>query len=65
MLVHLKGLTSLQGLGLMDTQNTDAGLEHLKGLTNLQDLDVSGTQAINAGVAEPQNTLPRWTTIVK
>ena len=49
----------------MDIQITDAGLEHLKGLANLQDLDVSGTQAINAGVAEPQTTLPRWTTIVK
>ena len=47
-LVHLKGLTSLQRLGLGDTQVSDAGLVHLKGLTSLQRLNLARTQVSDA-----------------
>jgi len=49
-LVHLKGLTKLQQLDLLDTQVTDAGLVHLKGLTKLKLLGLSRTQVSDAGL---------------
>ena len=49
-LVHLKGLTKLEGLRLGFTQVTDAGLAHLKGLTNLTDLNLYRTQITDAGL---------------
>ena len=51
-LVHLKGLTSLQYLGISDnTKITDAGLVHLKGLTELQSLNLGLTKVTDAGLA--------------
>ncbi|MEX0714765.1 MAG: leucine-rich repeat domain-containing protein [Pirellulales bacterium] len=47
---HLSALTSLQVLGLRDTQVTDAGLAHLAGLTSLQRLSL-GTKVTDAGLA--------------
>jgi hypothetical protein len=49
-LMHLKGLTSLQSLGLNGTKVTDVGLEHLKGLTSLQLLNLGDTQVTDAGL---------------
>ena len=59
-LVHLKGLTNLEGLFLSFCEKiTDAGLAHLKGMTNLQDLDLSFCRNITySGVAELQKALP-------
>ncbi|MEO2089674.1 MAG: leucine-rich repeat domain-containing protein, partial [Gemmataceae bacterium] len=48
-LKHLKGLTSLESLNLVDTQITGAGLEHLKGLTSLESLNLFSTQVTDAG----------------
>jgi len=56
--MHLKGLTNLWMLVLIQTQVTDAGLEHLKGMTKLQMLDVRRTQVTDAGVAEVEKALP-------
>ena len=49
-LVHLKGLTKLQTLSLINTKVTDAGLVHLKGMTNLQRLDLTDTKVTDAGL---------------
>jgi len=49
-LVHLKGLTKLEGLGLDYSEVTDAGLEHLKGLTNLRTLSLEDTSITGAGL---------------
>jgi len=49
-LIHLKGLTKLQTLGLDGRTITDAGLVHLKGLTNLQTLHLRATQITDAGL---------------
>ena len=49
-LVHLRGLPSLELLGLMGTQVTDGGLVHLKGLTNLETLDLGVTRVTDAGL---------------
>jgi hypothetical protein len=49
-LVHLKGLTQLQGLDLNFTKVTDAGLVHLKGLTKLQVLYLWRTEVTDAGL---------------
>ena len=57
-LVHLEGLTKLQGLYLFRTQITDAALVHLKGLTKLQGLLFEHTQITDSGVAELKKTLP-------
>ncbi|HVX12104.1 MAG TPA: hypothetical protein VHC22_13065 [Pirellulales bacterium] len=52
---HLLALTSLQTLGLGDTQNTDAGLNHLRGLLpGLQQLYLGGSQVTDAGLAHLQ-----------
>ena len=64
-MVHLKGLTSLETLGLQGTPITDAGVVSLKEMINLQVLLLSGTQVTKAGVAELQKTLPRWVTITQ
>ena len=57
--VHLRALTNLQSLDLMETQITDAGLVHLKNLTNLKDLSLAGCKNItDSGVAELQKALP-------
>ena len=56
--MHLKGLTKLQTLYLMDTQVTDAGLVHLKGLTHLQMLLLEDTQVTEGGVQEQRQALP-------
>ena len=50
--MHLKGLTSLFGISLMNTQVSDAGLVHLKGLTDLRYLDLSGTEVTDAGLVQ-------------
>jgi hypothetical protein len=57
-LVHLRGLTSLQTLGLGNTQNTDAGLAHLQGRTGLQNLSLGGSQVTDAGLAQLRKALP-------
>ena len=57
-LVHLKGLTNLQTLGLGFTKITGTGLVHLKGLTKLEMLSLYGTKVTDAGVAELQKALP-------
>ena len=59
-MVHLKGLTNLEGLGLRGCEKiADAGLIHLKGLTELQTLDLIGCEKItDSGVAELQKALP-------
>ena len=58
-LVHLKGLTNLEQLDLVDTQVTDAGLVHLKGLTKLRTLFLDSTQVTDAGIADLQKALPK------
>ena len=57
-LVHLKGLTKLEGLRLGFAQVTDAGLTHLKGLTNLVVINLEDTKVTDEGVAELQKALP-------
>ena len=49
-LVHLKGLTKLQTLGLGRNQITGPGLVHLKGLANLRELLLEDTQITDAGM---------------
>ena len=49
-LVHLKGLSKLEELGLWNTKVTDAALVHLKGLTKLQRLDLNDTKISDAGL---------------
>lgn len=48
-LAHLKGLTSLEWLGVHGGRVTDAGLVHLKGLTKLERLGLDGSQMTDAG----------------
>lgn len=50
---HVRGLTSLQTLGLGNTQDTDAGLARLR-LTGLQQLFLGGSQVTDAGLAQLQ-----------
>ena len=57
-LEHLKGLTNLKVLWLINTKVTDAGLEHLSGLTNLENLYVIGTKVSDEGVKKLQKALP-------
>jgi Leucine-rich repeat (LRR) protein len=61
-LVHLKGMTWLKRLSLMNTSLaaniTDAGLVHLKALNNLTHLHLEGTKITAAGMAELQKALP-------
>jgi hypothetical protein len=47
-LIHLKGLSNLSHLYLLDTHVTDAGLIHLKGLSNLRHIYLSGTRVTGA-----------------
>jgi internalin A len=50
-LEHLKEMTSLTSLDLVNTRVTEAGLEHLKGLTNLQELCLpDSTRVTDAGL---------------
>lgn len=49
-LQHLKALTKLQTLHLMDLDISDAGLAHLKGLTNLRILTLYKIQVTDAGL---------------
>ena len=56
-LAHLKGLTKLKVLQIIDTQITDAGLSHLKGMTKLQELWLP-SRITDAGVAELKKALP-------
>jgi Leucine-rich repeat (LRR) protein len=58
-LVHVKGLTQLESLNLLDSQVSDAGLVHLKGLRNLKILLLNGTKVTDAGLREIQQALPR------
>jgi tetratricopeptide (TPR) repeat protein len=53
-LEHLKGLTQLQTLNLMQTQVTDAGLERLQGLSHLQTLDLSAAKVTDIGLEHLQ-----------
>ena len=57
-LVHLKGLTQLELLGLNYTRVTDAGLVHLKGLTKLNYLILNDTMVTDEGVGELKEALP-------
>ena len=57
-LVHLKGLSSLQWLGLENTQITGAGLVHPEALSNLSTLNLDDTQITDAGVAKLKEALP-------
>ena len=61
--MHLKGLTNLRILILLNPQITDAGLVHLKGLTNLRELYLSSVEGVDsqitdAGIADLQKALP-------
>ena len=47
---HIKCLTNLTWLSLVNTDVTDAGLAHLKGLTKLQTLGLDLTQVTDAGL---------------
>ena len=49
-LERLKGLASLDMLGLNHTEVTDAGLMHLKGLSNLKMLGLNCTEVTDAGL---------------
>ena len=60
-LVHLKRLSNLSVLTLIDTQVTDAGLAHLKELSNLSELDLVRSQATFGGVRELRRVLPKLT----
>jgi len=51
-LAHLKGLTQLQKLYLIETRVTDAGLVYVKGFTNLETLDLGRTQVSDAGLLQ-------------
>ncbi|MFH1264983.1 MAG: hypothetical protein ABIK89_04605, partial [Planctomycetota bacterium] len=64
-LEHLKGLSNLSALYLIETQVTDAGLEHLKGLESLQQLHVHNTQVTDAGRAELRKARPKMTIFPK
>ena len=57
-LEHLKGLTSLEILGLNGTKITDGGLGHLKGLTSLTKLFLYNTKVTDAGLSEIKAALP-------
>ena len=49
-LLHLKEMTSLRALLLVNTRITDVGLEHLKGMASLRGLGVKNTQITDAGL---------------
>jgi Leucine-rich repeat (LRR) protein len=49
-LEHLKGLTKLQTLFLVDTSVTDDGLVYVKGLTNLEVLELGRTNVTDKGL---------------
>ena len=49
-LVHLKGLTNLNFLGISGARVTDSGLVHLKGLTSLHTLSLSYNNVTDAGL---------------
>jgi hypothetical protein len=53
-LVHLQGLSQLQGLDLSGTKVTDAGLAHLQGLRKLEVLLLINTQVTDAGLMHLQ-----------
>ena len=53
-LEHVRGLPSLQTLGLNNTQNTDAALAHFQGRTGLQYLSLGGSEVTDAGLAHMQ-----------
>ena len=57
-LVHLKGLTKLEGLRLGFAQVTDAGLAHLKGLANLVVINLEDTKVTDVGIAKLRKALP-------
>ena len=57
-LIHLKGLTKLERLGIQKSAVTDRGLKHLEGLKSLKNLWISGTQVTRAGVRELRTALP-------
>ena len=56
---HLRGLTNLRMLSLINTQVTDEGLEHLEGLPNLADLHLRDTQVSEEGAKNLQELMPR------
>ena len=53
-LAHIKGLTRLQRLWLVNAPVTDAGLAHLKGLAQLRELEINGTKITDAGLTHFQ-----------
>jgi len=57
-LVHLKGLTNLEDLGIQNTLVTDAGLEHLKGLSRLKTIFLQGSRVTQAGVDKFMTAMP-------
>jgi len=50
-LAHLGGLTKLEELNLLGTNDTDAGLAHLKNLKELRYLNLGYTKVTDAGLA--------------
>jgi Leucine-rich repeat (LRR) protein len=60
-LEHLKGLTGLRELDLVETQITDAGLAHFKNLTSLTLLWLAKTQVTHSGVQQLKQNLPNLT----
>ena len=57
-LKELSGLTSLQVLGLGNSQVTDAGVAELAKLKSLQTLFLRGAKVTEVGVAELRTALP-------
>ena len=49
-MAHLKGLTNLKTLKLVETPITDVGMAHLKGITTLERLSLWRTKVTDAGL---------------
>jgi serine/threonine protein kinase/WD40 repeat protein/phage FluMu protein Com len=49
-MIHLKGLTSIENIGLWETGITDGGLESLVGFKKLKGLGMSNTKITDAGM---------------
>jgi hypothetical protein len=57
-IVQLKGLKSLETLGVSGTKVGDSALAHLEGLTGLKSLFCIGTSVSDAGVEKLRKALP-------
>ena len=58
---RLKGLATLEQLGLGRTSVTDAGLIQLRGLTKLQSLSLEDTPITDAGLSQLEGLTARRT----